>query len=133
MSFDHPADTLIVTIWEDTGCTIMARIYGNAGTAITQASLTAITCTVSKIGDGTTVATPSVTISSVVYDTLQTSDPRWTRAGGDSTGFNFLLALAQTNFPTGEEWYFVDIAFDPVSGADFALCAKVFAKARYAS
>lgn len=96
---------------------LMARVLGNAGTAITQASLTAINLYVYRTSDLTTdlASGASLTIASVVYDTLQTADPRWTE---DSTGYNFLYLLPTTY--TGVACRLrVEIKFTPSSGAAF--------------
>lgn len=115
------------SVWEDGGATILARVTGNAGAAITQASLTSITCKVFDL-DGTTpdtaITTPTITVSTAVYDTLQT-DARWTV---DSTGYNFIDALAATNFPTGDHLYRVEYKFTPTSGAVFFVVAELYAK-----
>ena len=115
-------DRLAVTVFEDTGATIMARIYGNAGTAITQASLSAIVCKVYDLTDNTLIATRTLTISAVVFDSLQTSDPRWTQ---DTTGYNFLDAAPATCFPSGGRTYRLEYVFTPASGAAFAMVAEV--------
>ncbi len=105
-------------VFEDGGATCMARIIGQAGVAITQASLTSIGCKVFDLGGATPdtpIATSSLTISSVVFDTLQT-DARWTY---DTTGYNFLHAHAAATFPSGDTRYRVEYLFTPVSGAAF--------------
>ena len=61
--------------FEDGGATFMARILGNDGAAITQASISTITCAVYDLSTSTpTVAilAPSLVVATVVFDTLQT-------------------------------------------------------------
>lgn len=109
---------------EDCGISLMDRVYGNAGTAITQATITAISYKVyshtSKdkavdAEDGTLIASGSLTVASVVFDTLQT-DARWTK---DSTGYNFRYDSPATDRPAGG-WHRYEIVFDPSSGENFA-------------
>src|SRR6187402_145567 len=100
--------------FEDGGATFMARVLGNAGTAITQATISSITCNVYDMTAPTVaVISPTVTVNSVVFDTLQT-DARWT---ADTTGYNFLHAMPATAFPTGKRNYKVEYKFTPTSGA----------------
>lgn len=110
-------------VWEDGGLFVMARVYGNAGTAITQASLTSIAYAVTLKSDGSTITSGSVTVSSSVFDTLQTSDPRWTR---DSTGYNFSFAVPVAAFPTADERYRVKFTFTPTSGSVFFLVFEAY-------
>ena len=108
-------------IHEDAGATFMARILGNAGTPITQAGLTSITCKVIDLDSdtpATAVLTPSITVSGVINDTLQTSDARWT---ADTTGYNFLDAMPATAFPSARHRYVVQYTFTPTSGAVFVV------------
>lgn len=116
-------DELVLSVFEDTGAVIMARVYGNAGTAITQASLSSIVCKVYDLTNGDTlIATRTLVIASVVFDTLQTSDPRWTE---DDTGYNFLDVVEATNFPEGGRTYRLEYKFTPASGQVFAFKARV--------
>ena len=106
------------TIWEDGAATCMARVLGNAGTAITQASLTAITYKIYDIDSDTpttVVSSGTVTISTDVFDTLQTG-ARWTI---DSTGYNYLTTFAASNFATPNHRYVIEVTFDPTSGDNF--------------
>lgn len=99
----------------------MGRIYGNAGTVITQASLGSITYKVNVLDEDdveTEVATGTITISSAVYDTLQTSDPRWTK---DTTGWNFIFVVPAATFTSANAGlrHRVDVRFVPASGEPF--------------
>ncbi len=99
---------------EDAGVTFMARVYGNAGTAITQASLSSIGYAVTDLSDLTNpVTSGTLTISSVVFDTLQTG-VRWTK---DSTGYNFLYAAPATWTPSGKRRYAYVFTFTPSDGS----------------
>ncbi len=77
---------------EQTGVTILARIYGQTGILITQASLTSIAYTVTDLMAGTTSA-GTLTVSAVVFNQAMTNDPRWTF---DTVGFNFLATIPAT-------------------------------------
>lgn len=117
--------------WEDMGLTCLARlIIPSSGAYITQAALTAVACKVFDLGSNTpdtAVATPTVTVSTAVFDTLQTAaaDLRiWTR---DTTGFNFKFQVPGTAFAAGsigtklEREFRIEFVFDPTSGEDFPL------------
>ena len=101
-------------VFEDGGAQCMARIVGQSAAYITQASLTSITCKVFS-RDGTNVSTPTITISTSVFDTLQTDD-RWDE---DSTGYNFRHTVAASVLTTGNETYRIEYKFTPVSGEVF--------------
>lgn len=103
-------------IFEDSGCSPMARLKGQSGGNVTQASLSAISYTViDKTTQAVIVAATSLTIADVIFDSLQT-DARWTK---DSTGYNFRHDLAAASFPEGNTTYRVEYTFTPVSGAVF--------------
>lgn len=112
-----------VYVWEDAAATFLARIKGDSGAFITQASLTGITYKVYDRSDGSAVTTGTVTVSSAVFDALQTSDARWEDEAtkGDTTGFNFEFQVPGTAFPKGDIDYQVEFWFDPVTGEDFAV------------
>lgn len=118
------------TAIEDSGAFLMDRVYGNAGTAITQASISSIAYGVyehaSKAdaetatdGDLVAGAATSLTVSSVVFDTLQTSAP-WDSAA-DASGYNFKYDSPAADRPTGGKWYRHEIVFTSASGAKFAI------------
>jgi len=100
--------------WENSGLQIMARIEGWDGALITQATLTTITYYVYDLETKEQVATDTLTIASVVYDTAQT-DSGWPY----SDGFNFATILPATCFPNGGRDYRVEVIFDPATGEDF--------------
>lgn len=134
----------------NSGVTLMARILGNAGTPITQASLSAITYTVRDITGQTTIAQDTaLTISSVVYDSLQQSDPRWdlddsSNPGADNAwGYNFLAVIPAADFAsytvnadTSEvtpHRYQVDVEFTPTSGQKFVQAFQFLGVPTYAT
>lgn len=87
------------------GITLLARILGLAGNPITQATLTSIAYTVTNLTLGQNVGSGTFTISTTVFDALQTNDPRWRfddpyNPGPDGLwGFNFAAVLPATLFP----------------------------------
>lgn len=117
-----PTTILQTTCYKSTGICVMARVYGDAGTAITQASLSGITYAVYEEtnANAVVVASTALTVSSVVYDALQTSDPRWTV---DSTGYNFAHALSASAFPNAGRFR-VEYVFTPASGSAFVFVAR---------
>ena len=114
----NPNNPIEVVAWEDTGLVWMARVLGQDGEAVTQASLDSIVMTSMDLDDYSSVTTATLTISSVVFDTLQTDDPRWT---ADQRGYNFLYAVPAAAIPSPGKTYRVGLLFTPSSGQPFAL------------
>ena len=106
-------------VWEDSGATCLSRVVGNDGAAVTQASLTALTYKVfdeNSATPGTAATSGTLTISEVIYDTLQTGD-LWEST--DDTGYNFKWQVPASVLTTGGHLYRVEFWYDPVSGEDF--------------
>ena len=122
------------------GVTIMGRVLGNNGEPIVQADVNTIIYSVRDLTDGQTDSTlNSLTVSAVVFNDLQQSDPHWTadsryKPGRDYRhGYNFattLPATAFTDFDVGVEeaevafavtrhTFQVTVEFTPASGAAF--------------
>lgn len=109
-------------VFEDGGASLMARVVGNNGASITQAGISTITYAVYDLHAGTEiVASTSLTVSAVVFDTLQT-DARWTE---DTTGYNFRHDIAANVFTTGDLTYRVEYKFTPSSGAVWMVLFEV--------
>lgn len=119
------------------GVTLLARILGNAGQPVTQASLSAIAYTVTDLTAGSNAGSGTFTIADAVFDSLQT-DPRWQEDSAASpgpdglTGYNFLATLPGSLFPLiipaaptpyapapAPHSYQADVAFTPTSGEAF--------------
>lgn len=115
-------DPIEVVAWEDTGLVLMARVLGASGAVVTQATLDSITAKVLDRDDDSLVATLTVTIADVVFDTLQTADPRWT---ADTVGYNFLHAIPATALPSPNKEYRVGYLFTPSSGQPFGMAVDV--------
>lgn len=116
------------------GIAIMARIRGSDGNLITQASLLAIAYSVYDIDAAASlVSSTALTISSVVYDSLQQTDQIWTkdalgRPGTDQEhGYNFKAILPASSVPVASSGnrIQIDVAFTPTSGEQFRLTYKV--------
>jgi hypothetical protein len=104
------------TAIEDSGIVLMARVQNISGTNITQGSVSGITYSVFDLVDGTAVVSgSSLTVSTVVFDTLQTP-AIWTT---DTTGYNFRHDAPATALPNGERTYRFEYKFTPTSGEVF--------------
>ena len=107
--------------------TFQARIVSKDGTgtavseegsALQQANISSITCAVYDLHSATpavAVATPSVTVSSAISDTL-TNDNLWTE---DTTGRNFLHTIAGSTFASGDHTYRVVYTLTTTGGNVF--------------
>lgn len=109
--------------FEQTDAPVMARVYKN-GTLITQAGISTIAVTVKRYNKATggvteTLSDQSVSVSSAVYDTLQT-DAKWDQ---DSIGYNFAYVVPQAAFP-GPDSYAIVLTFTPTSGNPFRLAIR---------
>jgi len=125
-----PGDAIDAKVWESTGLFLMARVLGNNGTAITQASISSIRLTSFQMPGGEQAYTAPLTVSTVVFNTLQTSDPRWT---DDTTGYNFAATVPAAAFPVGDVSYRVEAVLTPVSGDPIAVVADVQVGRLYSS
>lgn len=129
-------------VWQNKGCNLLARARNIAGTYITQAAFSGGSIT-RKVYDldnsGIEVLSGTLTVATVVFDTLQASAANlivWSRDGVpvDSTGYNFLDPVPATAFPLGRfkerlyRKYLVEYVFDPASGEDFSLQVECWAR-----
>lgn len=113
-----------------TGVILMARIVGVNNTPIVQATISTITYAVQNVTQGTSAGTGSFTVSSVIYDNLQTADDSW-NATMDTpanpspvdglAGYNFRATIpASILTPTEDlDEYRADVKFVPASGEQF--------------
>lgn len=119
------------------GATLMARIRGANGQLITRASMSTIAYVVSDLTAGTTGSSSSLVVASVVFNSLQQEDPRYTQdnecnPGPDGAwGYNFMTVIPASAFPisvlssTADDPvpephdYQIDVVFTPVSGEPF--------------
>ena len=114
------------TVFKDFSTVLLARVVGLDAVAITQASLTAAEYTIYEIDDDDPDEwTPvdghegiDVTVSALIYDTLQTDD-LW---DADATGYNFKHALdvaLGSPFPEAGAEYLIVFTLTPATGQVF--------------
>ena len=99
------------TVIEGVGVPVMARIRLPDGTYITQATTTSVTRKVYH--QGTEISTAALTVSTVIFDTLQTTSTNalWTL---DTTGFNFNDVVDDDVFVDGDKVYYAWYHIEPV-------------------
>ena len=113
---------LSTTNWEDSDLFVMARVLAISGSVITQATISSATVKVYDTDSGNALTySATLTVSSVVYDTLQTSDSRWTV---DATGYNFAYSVPAAAFAHGGRTYQVEIRLVPTSGGDIHVVVR---------
>lgn len=114
------------TATERSGAILMARIYGSARTLLTQASVSSIDYLVTDITAETTEGSGTLTVSQVLFDTLQLGS-LWNK---DNQGFNCLwtvpASMLTRNGTLEDELgnplpdrYAAELRFNLVSGEDF--------------
>ncbi len=121
-----------VTAWEDTGVSLMARVEGTDGANIQQADVSSIAYSVydiTTLGSSSEATSGSLTVSDVVYDTLQT-DNRWDR---DTTGYNFRHDVAAATLAAGGKIYRAEYKFTPASGEAYHVVFEIKTKNLYRS
>jgi len=122
------AKTTFYGTWNEDGtATIQGRMVGRSGTGaivagegrlLLQADLTSLTIKVFKLVDpATETYTATLTISSVVFDSLQT-DATWV-PGVDSIGYNFMADIPATAFPDGDNKYRAEVKGTATGGTIF--------------
>lgn len=118
-------------VLEGSPAVFMAQVRGQSAALITQASITSISYRVWNLttGDevnvdpegssssGSQTTNDPLTVSAVVFDTLQT-DAGWTK---DQYGYNFRHTMPAAAFPDGNVRYKVEYKFTPTSGEAFFL------------
>lgn len=115
-------------VWEDCTAVCMARIVGEANTAIVQSSVTSIACNVFDVSAGDTlVLEPTMVVATNVFDALQT-DARWDTTL-DATGYNFRHTVPHAAFPTGGHTYRVEYAFTMADDTRIMAVYEIEAKA----
>lgn len=120
------------TVHKGATTTILARIVDNAAANVTQSAITSGTYSIFLLDDDdvdvrTAIANHqdvSLTVASVIFDTLQT-DARWTV---DATGYNFRHTIdVSTNeaFTIAGRNYLVEYLLTPTSGQVIIVRAKL--------
>jgi hypothetical protein len=106
------------------GATLMARIRGNNGLPLTQASVASIALTVTDTTTGIATFAGPLAVAASVFNSLQQSDPRWTRDSADypgadgSWGYNFSCVVPAAALPNAVR-YQTDVVITPVAGEPF--------------
>jgi hypothetical protein len=108
-------------IMQGNPCTVLARVIGGDGNAITSADIATVAWTVYDVDAQQQTDTGSPDVDDCIYDTLQT-DGRWTT---DSIGFNLAVDIDDTAFPVGGDCYQVRITLTPVSGDPYSVVAMI--------
>lgn len=99
---------------EDSSFSLMQRIHAD-GVNIEQADVSSIAYKVTNTNTGVEISGGTLTVSTVVYDTLQT-DSRWE---ADSTGYNFRHDFDQTTLTDPDVVYVIEYEFTLISGNKF--------------
>ena len=101
-----PSPTIhTAVVWEDGTAILMARILGADGTAVDQSDVATIDLEVFDLNSTTpktAVRSESLTVAAVIFNSLVTTDARWTK---DTTGYNFLFAAPASDFVDGNRDY----------------------------
>lgn len=102
------AEPFHCVVWEDNGFSLMSRVIGDDATDVRQADISTITWKLfDKEARTVVVDSGSLTVSSVIFDTLQT-DARWK---ADSEGYNFRWDVPETLLPTGDTDYRIELKY----------------------
>lgn len=98
------------TAWEGTSLKVMARIVGKDNQVVTQSDVASVSYRVVESGDTEIASSASLTVSEVIFDSLQTpdDDPAWTK---DSTGYNFMTILPPSVLPNGGKTVYIPFTF----------------------
>jgi hypothetical protein len=87
------------------------RLRFSDGTLVTKAALSSITFTVKDTADLSQTGTGTLTVNTVISDTLSTVG--WEE---DVVGWNFSASLAPSYFPEADKLYVVEYTITPASG-----------------
>lgn len=108
--------------YQQSGVILMARLISNAGVYVSQAAISSITCGVyDTASPNQVVASPSVSVASTIYDTLQTN-LLWTK---DALGYNFKYELPSSALPRGNKTYRVEFRVTPVGGQQYHIVFEI--------
>lgn len=99
-----------MTVNAKSAFSVMGRLHA-LGAYLTQSTTTSITWAAYAASGGSAIASGSLTVSAVIFDTFQTDD-RWTK---DAIGYNFRHDIGTTTFTTGGE-YVIQYTVTPSGG-----------------
>jgi hypothetical protein len=114
------------TVWQGNPARLMRRVVGINNQDLTQASVSSIAYKTFEDTAGdpyAVVASGSLTVATVIFDTRQTES--WTQ---DELGYNFRWDSPGALYPKGNTVYRVEVTLTPTTGDAFAMVFKVTAK-----
>lgn len=117
---------------EDSPVVAMARLIGAGGSYVTQSQISSIQVKVFDLAGDLVTPTytdAAISVASSIFDTLQTTDLRWTK---DTTGYNFRHTVPASALPT-DSHYRIEYKFTPASGDAFFVLFEVQAAPVYTS
>ena len=117
------------SIYEDSGAFLMGRVLGNSGALITQSDISSITYYIWDITGNVEITSGSLTVSSVVFNSLQLDD----RCTEDDIGYNFGYAAPASWFAAPDHTYRIEVKFTPSSGQVFFAVFEIITSAIYTS
>lgn len=100
------------TVFEDSSLILFGRGKSPGGSYFQQSDFSSIKL---KVFDSEDPSAPilseiTLTISAVIFNSLQTADSRWT---ADSTGYNFRYIVPASHLPAGGKRYRFEFKFTP--------------------
>jgi len=105
-----------LSAFEDSGFSLMALLKGTDAENVEQADISSIAYSVYDLSStGSSTDTGTLTVASVIFDSLQT-DSRWST---DAVGYNFRWDVPASIVADGAKSYRIEIAFTPASGEVF--------------
>ena len=112
------------------GWTAIARVENPDGQNIVPGTITSIQCVVRRANKSPDPKTldQSLTVASVVFTELQTSDSRWAK---DNVGYNFLYEVPGSAFDVAGAHYVVEFVFTPTTGEKYSVIYEGSAKSTY--
>lgn len=119
--------TIVAAVWANSAWSVVGRLYNQAGALVTQAMFSGGSITYrayrkeGNIPREITSSATSITVASVIFDTLQTNSVIWPE---DSTGYNFKWDVPYTLLKKGGD-YEIEISFTPASGDPYPVVVQV--------
>ncbi len=95
----------VCAIWEGASPVLLAYVVDSGDDAVLQAGVASIAYAIINLKTQTVIATGTLTIADVIYDTLQTGNG-WTYPGA---GYNFRWKIPGSSFPAGNGAYRVEV------------------------
>jgi len=120
---------LATTINEQSPVILLSRIVDASGNPVTQSEVSDLTC---SVWDTTANTETGITldVSTCISDNLIAADPRWT---ADTIGYNLILEIDGSYFPSGGHIYRVELNVLPSAGNPYSLVWEFIAQTIYSS